>query len=120
MPAKGSDVDPNIETCDSNTVDEERQYLTLLNLMDGKRPTVQLMDFDGNGKFYTPGPIISDCGGSCGDDKNASRSQVTKGSHTMVRKEPDCVNQDIDVKNNRTNLACMPEQSLRPSWRQLK
>ena len=123
VPARGSDVDPNIETCESNTVDEERQYLTLLNLMDGKRPTVQLMDFDGNGKFYTP-PISGpgSCpSGTCGDDKFVSRSRVTKGAHTMVRKDAgSCLNQDIDVKNNRKDIACMPEQSLRPSWRQLK
>ncbi|RYH70411.1 MAG: pilus assembly protein PilC [Alcaligenaceae bacterium] len=121
VPAKGSDVDPNIETCESNTVDEERQYLTLLNIMDGKRPSVQVMDFDGNGKFFTPPPSGPNPCPTCGDDKSVSRSQVTKGSHTMIRKEEGgCQNQDIDVKNKRTPLACMPEQSLRPSWRQLK
>lgn len=123
VPAKGSDVDPNIETCESTTVDEERQYLTLVNIMDGKRPSVQVMDFDGNGKFFTPPTSGPNSCPTCGDDKFASRSQVTKGSHTIIRKEGGgggCQNQDIDVKNKRTPLACMPEQSLRPSWRQLQ
>nr|WP_326528278.1 PilC/PilY family type IV pilus protein [Rhodoferax sp.] len=124
VPAKGSDIDPNIETCESNTVDEERQYLTLINIMDGKSPSVQVMDFDGNGKFYTPPSSGPNTCPTCGDDKRVSRKQVAKGSHTMIRKEGGgsggCQNQDIDVKNNRTPLACMPEQSLRPSWRQLK
>ncbi|MBS0391360.1 MAG: pilus assembly protein PilC [Proteobacteria bacterium] len=125
VPAKGSDVDPNVESCESTTVDEERQYLTLVNIMDGKRPTVQLLDYDGNGIFYnppgSPGSPGSSCS-SCGDDKLVSRVAVTKGSHTMIKKggSGDCLNYDIDVKNNKIPMACMPEQSLRPSWRQLK
>ncbi|KAB2902104.1 MAG: pilus assembly protein PilC, partial [Burkholderiaceae bacterium] len=123
VPAKGTDVDPNVESCESSTVDEERQYLTLINIMDGKRPTVQLMDYDGNGKFYTPPESGPNPCPTCGDDKSVSRQQVTKGPHTLIRKEGgsgSCLNVDIDAKNNKTPYACMPEQSLRPSWRQLK
>lgn len=124
VPAKGSDVDPNVESCESVTTDEERQYLTLVNIMDGKRPKVQLLDSDGNGKFYTPPP--SDPGNptdACsGGDKCTSRMATTKGSHTLIKKEGGggCLNLDIDAKNNKVSMACMPEQSLRPSWRQLK
>ena len=125
VPARGSDVDPNVESCESNTVDEERQYLTLVNIMDGKRPTVQVMDADNNGTFYTPPETGSPatCGGaSCGDDRSVSRISVTKGSHTLIKKEAgdSCLNQDIDAKGNSFDMLCMPEQSLRPSWRQLK
>lgn len=124
VPAKGSDVDPNVESCESSTVDEERQYLTLVNIMDGKRPTVQLLDYDGNGMFYSPPGSGSSSGTchTCGDDKRVSRSQVTKGSHTIIKKggSGDCQNLDIDAKNNKVAMACMPEQSLRPSWRQVK
>lgn len=123
VPAKGSDVDPDIESCESTTVDEERQYLTLLNIMDGKRPTIQIMDFDGNGKFFTPPSSGPNPCPTCGDDKSVSRAQVTKGSHTMIKKEGsggDCRMLDVDVKNKQVANACMPEQSLRPSWRQLK
>ena len=119
VPAKGSDVDPNIESCDSTSVDAERQYLTFVNIMDGKRPTVQLLDYDTNNTFYSP----SGGGGGGGDDKNTSRMQVTKGPHTIVKKDEggaDCLNLDIDAKNNKILLACLPEQSLRPSWRQIR
>ncbi|WP_367068001.1 PilC/PilY family type IV pilus protein [Oryzisolibacter sp. LB2S] len=124
VPAKGSDADPNVESCESTTVDEERQYLTLVNIMDGKRPTVQLLDHDGNGMFYSQPPSQPPSGGcsSCGDDLLVTRMPVAKGSHTLIKKggSGDCLNYDIDVKNNKIAMACMPEQSLRPSWRQLK
>lgn len=125
VPAKGSDVDPNIESCESSTVDEERQYLTLVNIMDGKRPTVQIIDADNNGVFYTPPGIGSPptCGGgSCGNDKFVSRIPVTKGTHTLIKNQSgdSCQNRDIDAKGNSFGMLCMPEQSLRPSWRQLK
>lgn len=122
VPAKGSDIDPNVESCESNTVDEERQYLTLVNIMDGKRPTVQILDSDKNGTFYTPPGGGSPVCTTCGDDKSVSRASVTKGSHTLIKKETGdkCQNRDIDAKGNGFNMQCMPEQSLRPSWRQLK
>lgn len=105
VPAKGTDVDPNVESCDSSSVDEERQYRTLINIMDGKRPSVQLVDKNGDGLY---GAL----------DVNVSRRKVTKGSHTLITKKNRVT--DLDNKNNKELLARMPEQSLRPSWRQVK
>lgn len=105
VPAKGTDVDPNIETCEATTVDEERQYRTLINVMDGKKPSVQLMDVNGDGAFDA-------------SDGGASRRLVAKGAHNLISSGDKI--EDIDVKNNRESLARMPEQSLRPTWRQLK
>ncbi|NMM82093.1 pilus assembly protein PilC [Acidovorax sp. SRB_14] len=105
VPAKGSDVDPNKESCDSTSVDEERQYRTLVNIMDGKRPTVQLVDKNGDGIYNAT-------------DANVSRVRVSKGSHTLITQRNKVI--DIDVKNNKEALARMPEQSLRPSWRQVR
>ncbi len=105
VPAKGSDVDPNVESCESTSVDEERQYRTMINIMDGKRPTVQLVDKNGDGIYNTA-------------DVNVSRVKVSKGSHTLITQRNKVM--DIDAKNNKETLARMPEQSLRPSWRQLK
>ncbi len=106
VPAKGSDVDPNVETCDSSAVDEERQYRTFINMMDGKSPSVQLVDVAGDGAFNAT------------DGKRKSRRKVTKGSHNLINSGNKV--EDIDVKNNREKLARMPEQSLRSVWRQLK
>ncbi|MDB5939373.1 MAG: Neisseria PilC domain protein [Polaromonas sp.] len=70
VPAKGSDVDPNIESCDSSSVDEERQRITLVNIMDGKRPTVPLIDMNGDGFFTTA-------------DNGVSSTLVSKGPHNF-------------------------------------
>lgn len=105
VPAKGSNVDPTVESCQSTSVDEERQFRTLVNIMDGKRPTVQLVDMNGDGLYNAA-------------DANVSRVQVSKGSHTMITQRNSVM--DIDSKNQKELLARMPEQSLRPSWRQVK
>ncbi|HOB66817.1 PilC/PilY family type IV pilus protein [Ottowia sp.] len=105
-PAKGSNVDPDVESCDSTSVDAERQFRTLINIMDGKRPSVQIVDYNGDGNY------------ALGTDLGVSRAQVTKGSHTLITQGKRVL--DIDVKNQKTLLARMPEQSLRPSWRQLQ
>ena len=105
VPAKGTDADPNVETCTATTVDEERQYRTFVNAMDGLAPSVPLVDINGDGAFDTA-------------DLGASRVQVAKGAHNLINSGG--TNEDIDVKNNREKLARMPEQSLRPTWRQLK
>lgn len=105
IPAKGSDVDPNIESCESSSVDEERQYRTFVNIMDGQRPSVQIVDANKDGHYNSL-------------DMNISRSRVTKGSHTLITQK-NKIN-DYDTKNKPEALARMPEQSLRPSWRQLR
>lgn len=110
VPAKGSLLDPNVEACEAGSVDKERQFWTLINIMDGKRPSVQIMDTNGDGKYN----LTADMG--------ASRVSVAAGSHTMIQrgsiirltgKKPDGTDDNLD---NET----FPEQSMRPSWRQLR
>ena len=48
-----------------------------------------------------------------------SRAKVEKGPHSIIKKDK-FENVDIDAKNRKENLAAMPEQSLRPSWRQIR
>ena len=120
VPAKGSDVDPNVESCDSTSVDAERQYRTFINIMDGKSPAVQIVDKNKDGKFNMAdgdGVMV----GSGPDAKyiSISRAKVAKGPHSIIKKDK-FENVDIDAKNNKENLAAMPEQSLRPSWRQIQ
>lgn len=108
VPAKGSNVNPNVESCDSSSVDEERQYRTFINIMDGKRPTVQLVDKNADGVYSS----------AVGNDAGVSRRQVSKGSHNLITQRGNVI--DVGAKNNKELLARMPEQSLRPSWRLLK
>ena len=98
-------MNPNVETCDASTVDEERQYRTFINIMDGKKPSVQLVDANNDGFFNAA-------------DNDIVRKQVAKGAHNLISGGNKV--EDIDVKNNRETLARMPELSLRPNWRQLK
>ena len=107
VPAKGSNVDPNVESCDSSSVDGERQYRTFINIMDGKKPSAQIVDMNGDGSYNSVG------------DKGVSRTKVAKGPHSIIKKDR-FENVDIDAKNNKENLAAMPEESLRPSWRQIQ
>lgn len=109
VPAKGSAAtaaNSTVETCESASVDIERQYLTLVNIMDGKKPSVQILDANGDG-LYTSA------------DMQVSGMQVANGPHNIIKKDK-FENIDIDSKNKKINMAAMPEQSLRPSWRQIK
>ncbi|WP_394680262.1 pilus assembly protein [uncultured Comamonas sp.] len=113
VPAKGQDVDVNRESCDSTSVDSERQYRTMVNIMDGKKPSIQLINLGSNTSF------------SASDNGNASRAQVDKGSHSQVAASE---TQMLDIStctgdrciNNMEALLRMPEQTLRPTWRQLQ
>lgn len=106
VPAKGSNVDPDVESCESTSVDGERQYRTFVNIMDGKRPSVQIVDMNKDNKYDSA-------------DAGVSRKKVAKGPHSIIKKDK-FENVDIDAKNNKENLAAMPEESLRPSWRQIQ
>lgn len=109
VPAKGSRAEENVESCESGTPESERQYLTLLNIMDGKRPSVQILDTDGNGVYGS-------------SDQGASRMSLTKGAQTMVKVGNKIVNygDKVDGLPRTDVLAPMPELALRPSWRQLR
>ena len=110
VPAKGSRTKSDAESCEQTAVDEERQYLTLINIMDGERPSVQLLDQNGDGSY------------DLALDNYVSRAQVAKGGHIQVTGK----NKVTDIGNSGTTnggtleLARMPEQSMRPSWRQLQ
>ncbi|MEG0919881.1 MAG: PilC/PilY family type IV pilus protein [Comamonas sp.] len=114
VPAKGSDVDVSKESCGSTTVDLERQYRTMLNIMDGKRPSIQLINMGSNTSY------------SASDNQDASRAEVDKGSHSQVAGS-DTEMLDLStckgekcLRDSAEKMLRMPEQSLRPSWRQLQ
>lgn len=94
------------ETCKPSPK-EEKQYLSLMNIVDGKRASVQLLDRNGD-SFYNDS-----------DDK-VSRMSTAKGSKSIM--------QTPDGKTDITNadgtkdapIAPMPESPMRPSWRQLQ
>ena len=106
VPAKGSDKESDKESCEAVSPDEERQFMTMVNIMDGEKPSVQIMDINGDSLFDAL-------------DNNANRMKVTKGSNTIIATGKD-TNTLIDNNDKKKVLARLPEQSMRPSWRQLK
>ncbi|WP_291475626.1 PilC/PilY family type IV pilus protein [Acidovorax sp.] len=110
VPAKGSRLDPNVESCEAGSVDDERQYLTLINIMDGKKPSVQIIDTNGDGAYN----MTSDKGGSSTDVPSGPITMIKKGDKMIVS------GTKKDGSKYEESLALMPEESMRPSWRQLR
>ena len=100
VPAKGSNVDATIESCEAGSVDDERQYRTFINIMDGATPSIQLM-------------AVAD-----GTTNIMVRRQVHKGAHAMIATKDK--NKDIDTRGEVETLNRMPETTSRPSWRQMQ
>lgn len=105
---KNSESDNINESCVPVKVDTSAgsQFRTLINIMDGKIPTVQLVDYDGNGQY--------DAG-----DLNVARAAVKTGTPVLITKRDRIVDK-TGGGGGRDTLNRMPEKSLRPSWRQLK
>ena len=83
----------------------ERAYLTLMNIMDGKKPGVQVMDRNGDGYYNSK-------------DDGVSRMGVPPGARNAVVGKETITLSGGDGKPD--ELARMPEQPARPSWRQLQ
>jgi type IV pilus assembly protein PilY1 len=105
---KNSESDNINESCVPVKVDTSAgsQFRTLVNIMDGKLPSVQLVDYDNNGKYNA-------------DDKKVARAPVKTGTPVLITKR----DRIVDLTGgggDRDTLNRMPEQSMRPSWRQLR
>ncbi|WP_422843431.1 PilC/PilY family type IV pilus protein [Acidovorax sp. M2(2025)] len=105
---KNSESDNINESCVPVKVDTSAgsQFRTLINIMDGKLPSVQLVDYDNNGIYNT-------------DDKKVARAPVKTGTPVLITKR-DRIQDLTGGGGARDTLNRMPEQSMRPSWRQLK
>jgi type IV pilus assembly protein PilY1 len=105
-----SALDASTESCDVASVIKGSQFWSLINIMDGKRPSVQIMDTNGDGKYVLT------------SDNEASRVSVAAGSHTLVRRgnKIRLTGKKQDGSDEHLDNATLTEQSLRPSWRQLR
>jgi type IV pilus assembly protein PilY1 len=105
---KNSESDNINESCVPVKVDTSAgsQFRTLINIMDGKIPSVQLVDYDNNGVYNTA-------------DLNVARAPVKTGTPVLITKRERI--QDLTGGGGaRDTLNRMPELSTRPSWRQLR
>lgn len=105
---KNSESDNVNESCVPVKVDTSAgaQWRTFINIMDGKRPSIQLVDTNNDG-FYNS------------DDSNVSRVAVKTGTPILITKR-DRIADITGGGGARDTLNRMPEQSMRPSWRQIK
>lgn len=105
---KNSESDNINESCVPVKVDTSAgsQFRTLVNIMDGKLPSVQLVDYDNNGIYNA-------------DDKKVARAPVKTGTPVLITKR-DRIQDLTGGGGARDTLNRMPEQSMRPSWRQVK
>ncbi|MDR0201625.1 MAG: pilus assembly protein PilY [Delftia acidovorans] len=94
-----------VETCDPGSLEGEKQFLTLLNIMDGKRPSVQVLDSNGDGVYNAADGGVHRMAISKG-----AQTQIVQGDRILVRGD----------NGEQHMLARMPEQPMRPSWRQLQ
>ena len=106
---KSSSSDNINESCVDVKVDTSAgsQWRTLVNIMDGKRPSVQLVDINGDEIFNS-------------DDKNVSRLVVNTGTSTLITSGNKILDYTgVGAGEKPIVGARMPEQATRPSWRQL-
>jgi type IV pilus assembly protein PilY1 len=105
---KNSESDNINESCVPVKVDTSAgsQFRTFVNIMDGKIPTVQLVDTDNNGIYNV-------------DDNKVARVAVKTGTPVLITKR-DRIQDLTGGGGARDTLNRMPEQSMRPSWRQLR
>jgi type IV pilus assembly protein PilY1 len=94
------------ESCDP-PVTLPRKYRTFLNIMDGKKPGVQILDLNGDGAYNA----------AIDKDKGVSRMEasIKEGRTTNAKTE---TRKGSDGKEDK--FAKMPELPMRPSWRQLQ
>ncbi|MFT3719465.1 pilus assembly protein [Pseudorhodoferax sp.] len=89
------------ESCSPSST-AQKNFRTLLNIMDGKRPSVQILDTNGDGYYNAA-------------DRGASR-MVASGAENRVRTGT----HELRISGVVDRLRLMPETPLRPSWRQLQ
>lgn len=97
----------NEESCEPAGT-PEKAYMTLLNIMDGKKPGIQVMDRDGDGLYNS-----SDNGVSRMTLPPGAVGSVTGKKTIKLTGKMGGVDKDIELNR-------MPEQPLRPSWRQIQ
>lgn len=96
-----------------------KQYRTLLNIMDGKKPSIQLFDSNGDGYFNAGDAGVSRMNMAHGDvvitrrNSNSGngliRARIDNGSSSGAGSPPN----DVETR-------AMPVNELRPSWRQVQ
>lgn len=100
VPGSGGSTEE--ESCAPSPKDQQ-EFRTFFNIMDGKRPSVQIVDTNGDG-FY-----------------NSKDEPVSRMNAPITEIKISTGNKEIRISGNqKIEFAKMPESPLRPSWRQLQ
>ena len=102
VPGSGGSIEE--ESCAPSPKDP-RKYSTFLNIMDGKKASVQIIDVNGDGIY------------------NSDDTPVSRMDAPLV--ESKTFDKDFEIRTSgdgkqQVKLGKMPESPLRPSWRQLQ
>ena len=107
VPAKGTREDEvQKESCEAGAPTTAKAYFTLLNIMDGQRPSMPLMDANNDGMFNDL-------------DRLMNRQSILSGPASLVKINGGS-NGDTRIKLQKFTLRDFPEKSTRPTWRQVK
>ena len=110
QPAYGGNGSSTEESCEPAGT-PEKTYLTLMNIMDGKRPSVQVMDQNGDGLYNADDNLTS----RIIFDAPGPRMGITSKEKIKFQ----CAD-PASASCNPPELARLPTQNLRPSWRQIQ
>jgi len=116
VPASGAAVDDGVESCDSSSVSGEKQFVTLVNIQDGKAPREPLIKdatIDKNlTRFEAPPGGLLGLYATVGGGTPGSGS----GSPSFSLFSPD----GATDPTKREDISLMREEPLRPNWRQIQ
>ncbi|WP_035198286.1 pilus assembly protein [Acidovorax radicis] len=106
-------------TCSPNP-QAEKQYRTFLNIMDGRSPSVQLLDKNGDG-YYNSGDAISGVLTARMNTTAGSKTNIYLPNKVLVKGEAGQAGGGGSPPLSKDDqMRLMPEQPLRPSWRQVQ
>lgn len=104
VPAHRARAVQNAASCEPEDGSAARQYFSLINIIDGLRPSIQILDAHGDGLFDQA------------PDRQASRMSLGSGPHAILRIRDEDGQERMRIDGS--SLRDLPEVPIRPSWRQ--
>ncbi|CAN7492866.1 PilC/PilY family type IV pilus protein [Acidovorax sp. LjRoot129] len=105
-------------TCSPNP-QAEKQYRTFLNIMDGRAASVQLLDRNGDG-LYNASDYLGGVFASRMDTTGGSKTNIYLPNKVIAKGETGQAGAGGTPLAKDDAMRLMPEQPLRPSWRQVQ
>jgi len=104
-PKSSADATPGVESCQGASLSSGLMYMTLVNIMDGKAPSIPLIDTNADGQYND-------------DDGLVNRVEVSYGPHTQTASGNRIYDTTPGGNPPPPPYRRPPIQTLLPSWRQ--